>query len=328
VRRRNVMKLLAGAMASVPLAVHAQQRERRRRVGVLMNLAADDPEAQVRLTAFAQGLQELGWVLGRNLDIEYRWGAGDPNRYRQYAAALVAFAPDAILSVGGTSVSALQRESRTVPIVFAEVTDPINRGLVASLARPGGNTTGFVQLDFALSAKWLELLKQIAPGVTKVAVIRDPTQSSGVGQMAALQSVAPSFGVELTPVGIEEPDLLARAIAEFASANSGLIATAGAPVSGHRNLITTLALKHRLPAVYPFRHYVTGGGLMSYGSDQIEEFRQAAAYIDRILKGEKAADLPVQTPTKYELVINLGTAKALGLELPPTILARADEVIE
>jgi putative ABC transport system substrate-binding protein len=300
-----------------------------RRIGVLMNFTADDAVSQGRLTAFVQGLQELGWTVGRNLQIDYRWGAGNVERYRTFAAELVALTPDILVTVGAPAVEALQRATRTVPIVFTSVTDPVGGGLVASLARPGGNTTGFTLSEYGLSGKWLELLKEIAPRVTRAAVLRNPAIASGSGQLGAIQAVAPSFGVELSPVNVRDAGEIERAVAAFArSPNGGLIVPASAAAQLHLDLIITLAARHKLPAVYADRIYVTGGGLISYGPDRIDQYRRAAGYVDRILKGEKPADLPVQTPTKYELVINLKTAKALGLEVPATVLVRADEVIE
>jgi ABC-type uncharacterized transport system substrate-binding protein len=328
-RRRQFITLLGGAAAAWPLAARAQQPERMRRIGVLMDFPADDPESQARIAAFLQGLQASGWSVGRNARIDYRWSAGDADRMRKYATELVALAPDIILASGSPAVGALQQATRTVPIVFASVADPVGAGFVASLARPGGNATGFMLLEYGMSAKWLELLKEIAPNVTRAVVIRDPTLASGSGQLGAIQAVAPSFGVELTPVGVRDADEIERGVATFArSSNGGLIVTASNVATLHRDLIVTLAARHRFPAVYSNRLFVTGGGLISYSPDRIDQFRRAAAYVDRILKGEKPADLPVQAPTKYELAINLKTAKALGLEVPPTLLARADEVIE
>jgi putative tryptophan/tyrosine transport system substrate-binding protein len=299
-----------------------------RRVGVLMNSTADDAVSQGRLTAFMQGLQELGWTVGRNLQIDYRWGAGNVERYRTFAAELVALTPDILVTVGAPAVEALQHATRTVPIVFISVTDPVGGGLVASLARPGGNTTGFTLSEYGLSGKWLELLKEIAPRVMRTAVLRDPV-AVGIGQFAAIQAVAPSLQVELSPVDVRDAGEIERALAAFARfSNGGLIVTASTPALLHRELITTLAARHRLPAAYPFRYFTASGGLISYGPDPIEQYRVAAGYVDRIFKGEKPADLPVQHPTKYELVINLKTAKALGLTVPETLLARADEVIE
>jgi putative ABC transport system substrate-binding protein len=327
-KRREFMTLLGGAAASWPLAARAQQGERVRRIGVLMNFTADDAVSQGRLTAFVQGLQELGWTVGRNLQIDYRWGAGNVERYRIFAVELVALAPDILLTVGAPAVEALQLATRTVPIVFASVTDPVGGGLVASLARPGGNTTGFTLSEYGVSGKWLELLKEIAPRVVRAAVLRDPV-AVGIGQFAAIQAVAPSLQVELSPVDIRDVGEIERAVTAFANRpNGALIVTASAFTAIHRELIIALARRHQLPAVYPFRYYITSGGLISYGPDPIEQFRLAAGYVDRILKGEKPADLPVQGPTKFELVLNLKTAKALGLEVPPTLLARADEVIE
>jgi putative tryptophan/tyrosine transport system substrate-binding protein len=327
-RRRDFITLL-GSAAAWPLAARAQQSERMRRIGVLMNLAADDLEGQARLTAFAQGLQQLGWTDGRNARIEYRWAVADAERIRKQAAELVALAPDAILASGVPVVTALLQATRSVPIVFAQVIDPVGSGLVASLARPGGNATGFTTFEYGMSGKWVELLKEMAPGVTRVAVLRDVGSSSGIGQLGAIQSAAASFGMELSLVGVSDAGEIERAITAFArAANGGVIVTGSTPAIVHRELITTLAARHRLPAIYGFRYFVTVGGLISYGPDSIDPFRRAAGYVDRILKGEKPADLPVQAPTKYELVINLKTAKALGIEIPPTVLARADEVIE
>jgi putative tryptophan/tyrosine transport system substrate-binding protein len=327
-RRRQFITLLGGA-AAWPLTARAQQPERMRRIGVLMNIAADDSETQARRAAFLQGLQELGWSEGRNLRIDYRWGVGDSDRHRTNAAELVALAPDVILVHGGPIMGALQRATRTVPIVFVSVTDPVGAGYVASLARPGGNATGFILFEFGISGKWLELLKQIAPRLTRVAVLRDPAIPSGTEQFGAIQAVAPSFSVELSPIDVRDASGIERAVTAFArQPDGGLIVTAAAFAQIHRALIMTLAARHRLPAVYPYRYVVTSGGLISYGPDQIDQYRRAAGYVDRILKGEKPADLPVQAPTKYELVINLKTAKALGLDVPPMLLARADEVIE
>ena len=327
-RRREFISLIGGAVGW-PLAARAQQGERVRRIGVCMNLAADDPEGQARLTAFAQGLQQLGWTDGRNARIEYRWAVGDAERIRKQAEELVTLAPDVILASGVPVVTALLQATRSVPIVFAQIVDPVGSGLVASLARPGGNVTGFTVFEFGMSGKWVELLKEIAPGVKRVAVLRDVGSSSGIGQLGAIQSAASSFGLELSLVGMSDAGEIERAVTAFArAANGGVIVTGSTPAIIHRELITTLAARHRLPAVYAFRYFVTVGGLISYGPDSIDPFRRAAGYVDRILKGEKPADLPVQAPTKYELVINLKTAKALGLDLSASVLARADEVIE
>jgi putative tryptophan/tyrosine transport system substrate-binding protein len=313
-----------------PLAARAQQADRMRRVGVLLNRVADDPEEQARLAAFLQRLQELGWTDGRNVWIDYRWAAADPDRSRTYAAELVALAPDVILAAGSQSVAALQQTATTVPIVFANVVDPVGAGFVARLARPGGNATGFTPFEYSLSGKWLELLKEIAPNLTRIAILRDPGIATGIGQFAAIQAMAsPSLGVELSPIDVRDGGKIERDIAALArESNSGLIVTASSGASVHRELIIMLAARHGLPAVYPFRYFVTRGGLISYGPDPTDQFRRAAGYVDRILKGEKAADLPVQSPTKYELAINLKTAKALGLTMPPSLLARADQVIE
>jgi ABC-type uncharacterized transport system substrate-binding protein len=326
-RRRQFITLLGGA-AAWPLAARGQQAERVRRIGVLMAVA-DDPEGQARIAAFLQGLQQLGWAEGRNLQIDTRWGAGDADRFRKYAAELVALAPDVILAAGGAVVPPLLQATRSVPIVFTQTPDPVGAGFVDSLARPGGNATGFLTFEYGISAKWLELLKEIAPRVTRAAVIRDAAIASGTGQWGALQSVAPSFGIELSPVNMLDASEIERAIAAFArSPNGGMILTGSALAVFHRDLIVTLAARHKLPAVYYERLFVAGGGLISYGPNSIDPHRRAAGYVDRILRGEKAADLPVQAPTKYELVVNLKTARALGLEVPPTLLARADEVIE
>jgi putative ABC transport system substrate-binding protein len=328
-RRREFISLLGGAAAARPLAALAQQPDRVRRIGVLMILAADDPEGHARLAAFTQGLQGLGWTVGHNVQIDYRWGAGDADRTHKYAAELVALAPDAILASGTSTVAPLQRVTRTVPIVFANVADPVGAGFVDSLARPGGNATGFMNFEFGMSGKWLELLKQIAPRVTQAAVIRDSTQGSGTIQFGAIQAVAPSFGVDVRPIDARNIDEIERGITAFArESNGGLIVTGSALAVVHRDLIITLAARHRLPAVYSFRYDVISGGLVSYGPDTIDPYRRAAGYVDRILKGEKPADLPVQAPIKYELVINLKTARALGLDVPAQLLARADEVIE
>jgi len=327
-KRREFIMLLGGA-AAWPLAAHAQQSERMRRIGVLQSLAADDPEGQARLAAFAQGLQQSGWTIGRNVQIDTRWAAGDAERFRRYAAELVAPAPDVILAVGAAAVGPLQQATRTVPIVFVNTSDPVGAGFVESLARPGGNATGFLLYEYGTSGKWLELLKEIAPRVTRVAVLRDSALAAGIGQLGAIQAVAPSFGVELRPVDVRDAPETERAVAAFARASDGgLIVTGSTLALVHRDLIVTLAARHKLPAVYFQRVFVTSGGLISYAPDQIDQFRRAGGYVDRILKGEKPADLPVQAPTKLELVINLNTARALGIEVPPSLLARADEVIE
>jgi putative ABC transport system substrate-binding protein len=327
--RRAFITLLGGAAAAWPLAARAQQGERMRRIGVLQPLAVDDPEALGRVTAFAQGLQQFGWTDGRNAQIEYRWGAGDLDRFRRYAAELVALAPDVILASSSPAIMSLQQLTRTVPIVFVNIVDPVGAGFVESLARPGGNATGFVLYEYAMSAKWLELLKEIVPPLKLAAVLRDPAIASGAGQYAVIQAAAPSFGVELRAVGVRDTGEIERAITAFArSSNGGLIVTGSPLTLVHRDLIITLAARHRLPAVYPFRYFATSGGLISYGPNVTDPYRRAASYIDRILKGEKPADLPVQAPTKYELVVNLKTAKALGLDVPPTLIATADEVIE
>ena len=328
-RRREFITLLGGAAATWPLAARGQQGERVRRIGVLINMAADDPEGHARITAFAQGLQEAGWTTGRNVRIDYRWGGAGADAMAKYAAELVALAPDVILAATSSSVAALQRITRTIPIVFVQVIDPVSAGFVASLARPGGNATGFTIIEYGFSGKWLELLKEVAPRITRVAVIRDPTGLAQMGQMGAIQSVAPSLGVELRPVEARDAGEIERAVTAFArSGNGGLIVLSGNSSLAHRELIVTLAARERLPAVYADRVFVARGGLMSYDTNRIEQYRRAVGYVDRVLKGENPADLPVQAPTKYELVINLKPAKAIGLTVPPTLLARADEVIE
>jgi putative ABC transport system substrate-binding protein len=326
--RREFITLI-GAAAAWPLAARAQQPSGMRRIGVLMDLAENDPEGEARIAAFLQGLAQLGWTDGRNVRIDTRWGAGDADRTRRQAAELIALAPDVILATGTPSLGPLLQATRTVPIVFMLVVDPVGGGFVDSLARPGGNATGFTIFEYSLSAKWLELLKQVTPRVTRVGVLRDPAVSSGTAQFGAIQSVAPSLGAEVSPINLRDSPEIERAVAAFArSANGGLIVTASTLANVHRDLIVTLAARHKLPAVYSARYFVMGGGLMSYGPDRIDQSRRAAGYVDRILKGEKPADLPVQAPTKYELVVNLKTAKAIGLTLPPGILALADEVIE
>jgi putative tryptophan/tyrosine transport system substrate-binding protein len=328
-RRREFIGLLGGAAAAWPLAARAQQAERMRRIGVLLPAAADDPEFQAWVGAFQQALALLGWTIGRNVRIDTRWATTDAAEIRRHAAELAALAPDVILAHGASTVGLLLQATRSVPIVFPIVSDPVGAGFVDSLARPGGNATGFLSFEYGLSAKWLELLKQIAPNVTRAAVLRDPTIPAGIGQFGALQSAAPSFGVELSPFNVRDAGEIERAVAAFArSANGGLIVTSSASAIVYRDLIVTLAARHKLPAVYYERLFVAAGGLISYGPDQIDQYRQAAGYVDRILKGEKPADLPVQAPTKYETVINLKTARALGRDVPPTLLSRADEVIE
>src|SRR5437764_3537212 len=307
----------------------AQQVGGTRRIAVLMPLTAEDPQSKARLEAFLQTLEELGWTVGRNVQIDSRWGAMDPDRISKYAAELVALAPDVILASGASTMTPLLRVTRTVPIVFTNLGDPVGGGFVDSLARPGGNATGFMLFEYGFSGKWLELLKQIAPRLTRVAVIRDTTQGTGTNQLAAIQAVAPSFGMEVRPVGTRDADEIERGIAAFApGSNGGVIVTASGLALVHRELMIALAARYRLPAVYPYRYFVTSGGLICYGPDQVDQYRRAAGYVDRILKGEKPNDLPVQAPTKYELVINLKTAKALGLTVPQALLARADEVIE
>jgi putative ABC transport system substrate-binding protein len=328
-RRRDFITLLGTAAAAWPLTTGAQQAGGMRRIGVLMSLAADDPQAQARLAAFVQSLQELGWTDGRNVSIDTRWSAGNAADTRKFAAELVSLAPDVILASGGTVVGTLLQVTSTVPIVFTQTADPVGGGLVASLAQPGGNATGFAVFDYDMGGKWLELLKEIAPRVTRAAVLRDPAISQGIGQFGAIQSVAPSLGVAVSPVNIRDAGEIERVVTAFArGSNGGLIVTGSGLAIVHRELIITLAARHKLPAVYFQRGFVTAGGLISYGADPIDPHRRAATYVDRILKGERPADLPVQGPTKYDTAINLKTAKALGLTVPPALLARADEVIE
>ena len=327
-QRREFITLIGGAAVAWPVAARAQQADRVRLVGSLNILAEDDPESRLRIAAFKQGMQELGWTEGGNVRIETRWAGGDDGLVRKYAAELAALAPDVILTSGSVTVRPMQQATRTVPIVFVQVVDPVGSGYVDSLSRPGGNTTGFTLFEYSLTGKWLELLKEIAPNVTRAAVIRDPTRGSGIAQFAAIQTVAPSLGVELTTINALDVHDMERGIAAFArSANGGLIVTSGG-TGFHRNVIIPLAAQLRLPSVYPYRYYAIEGGLVAYGPNTIEQYRRAAKYVDRILKGEKPADLPVQAPTRYELAINLKTAKALGLTVPSTLLARADEVIE
>jgi putative tryptophan/tyrosine transport system substrate-binding protein len=328
-KRREFITLLSGAMVIWPIAVRAQQREQIARIGVLMGTAAEEPEGQARITAFRQGLQKLGLTEGQNVRIEVRWTAGDAALERKFATELVSLTPDVILATASPTVAALQAVTRTVPIVFAGTIDPVGAGFVDSLARPGGNATGFVLFEYSMGAKWLELLKEIVPNVTRVAVLRDPAIAAGTGQFGAIQSVAPSLGVELTPVNVHDPGEIERAISAFArSSNGGLLVTPAPLALVHRDLIVTLAARHKLCAVYGLRPFVTAGGLVFYGPDIVDQYRRAAGYIDRILKGEKPADLPVQAPTKFEMAINMKTAKALGITVPPSLLARADEVIE
>jgi putative ABC transport system substrate-binding protein len=329
IRRREFVRLLGGAAVAWPVVTQAQQARHLRRIGVFMPGGADVAEYQDRNAAFLQRLGELGWIVGRNVQVDLRWGGGKVERYRAIAEELVALAPDVILGNGTATVSALQKASRALPIVFANITDPVGSGLVASLARPGGNSTGFTAAEMGFSGKWLELLKEIAPRVTRVAVLRDSAVAPQIGMLGGMQAVAPSLGVELRPVDLRVAEEMEPAIAAFArEPNGGLVVVGAAQAVIHRELIVALAARHGLPAVYPFRSHAVAGGLVSYGADTIDVYRQVAGYVDRILKGEKPADLPVQAPTKYELVINLKTAKALGLAVPDTLLARADEVIE
>ena len=328
-RRREFIKVIGGAAATWPIAVRAQQVERMRRIGVFAGLAESDPVVQLLVAAFRGALAKLGWTEGGNVLIEYRWGGGDADMGRRHAAELAALAPDVIFVSGGVAVERLLQATRTVPIVFTIVPDPLGSGFVESLSRPGGNATGFMMFEYSLSGKWLELLKEIAPNLTRAAVLRDPAIAAGTGQFAIIQSVAPSRGVEVIPLNMRDAAEFERAVAAFArSSNGGLIVTAGAAAIVRRELIVALAAQHKLPAVYPSRDFVTSGGLVSYAADFIDQWRRAASYVDRILRGEKPADMPVQAPIKYELVVNLKTAKALGLTIPSSILTRADEMIE
>ena len=329
-RRRDFIRGLGGAAATWPLAVRAQQDERVRRIGVLVASPADDAESQARVAAFKEGLAQLGWTEGRNVRIDTRWASTNADDLRKHAAELAASTPDVLVGASGTTtVAALLQATRTVPIVFAIVVDPVGAGFVASLARPGGNATGFTMFEYGMSGKWLELLKQIAPGVTRAAVLRDPAIASGIGQFGAIQAVAPSLGVELSPVDVRDAPEIERAVSAFAGIpNGGLVVTASPSSTIHRQQNIAIAARHKLPAVYWERFYVAAGGLISYGPDRLDQYRQAAGYVDRILKGEKAADLPVQVPTKFQIVINQRTAKALGITVPQSVLTRADEVIE
>jgi putative tryptophan/tyrosine transport system substrate-binding protein len=327
--KRRAFITLLGSATAWPLAARAQQPAPMRLIGVLMNLAAGDAEGETRFAAFLQGLQELGWAVGRNVRIETRWGTGDVELYRTHAAELIALAPDIILASGAPAALALKRATRTIPIVFANANDAVAAGLVESLARPGGNATGFTGFEYSMSNKWLELLRQIAPGMVRTAVLRDPGTALGMASLGAIQAVAPAFGVELRPIDVHDVEEIERAVTAFAAGpNGGLIVPPSALAIVNRKPIIALAARYRLPAIYGYRSFVTDGGLISYGQDIVDRFRRAAGYVDRILKGEKPADLPVQAPTKYELVINLKTARALGIDVPPTLLAIADEVIE
>ena len=328
-RRREFITLLGGAAAAWPLAARAQQTERMRRIGVLLPVATDDAEFQTRVGAFLQALQQLDWTIDRNVEIDIRWATANADAIRRHAAELVALAPDVILAHGAPTLGPLLQVTRTVPIVFPVASDPVAAGFVESLARPGGNATGFMDWEYGMAVKWPELLKQIAPSVTRVAVLRDPTIPTGPAQFGVIQAVAPSLGMDVVPINVRDVPEIERALAAFAqSSNGSLIVTPSGFASVNRDLIITLAARHRLPAVYFGRYFVNSGGLISYGNDVVDQYRRAAGYVDRILRGEKPADLPVQAPTKYELVINLKTAKALGLTVPDTLLARADEVIE
>src|SRR5215475_10627733 len=326
--RRAFITLLGGA-AAYPLAARGQQGERVRRIGVLMNLAADDPVSIARAKAFVEGLQALGWTNGRNVHLDYRWAEGKPDLFQRYASELVALAPEVILTSGGAGIPPVLQSTRTIPVLFVIAPDPVGNGFVASLSRPGGNATGFMNFEYNLAAKWVELLKEVAPNVTRVGVLRDAAVAFGIGQFAVIQSVATSLHVDVMPIHVQDAVQIERDVQALAqSPNGGLVLTAAPAAPGHRDLIIALAARHKLPAIYVERLFVAAGGLLSYGPDFADQYRRAASYVDRILKGEKPADLPVQAPTKYELVVNLKTAKALGLDVPPSLLARADEVIE
>jgi putative ABC transport system substrate-binding protein len=328
-QRRQFVTLLGGAVAISPLAARAQDTVRTRRIGMLIGIGRDAPDAQLRYAAFLEKLQQLGWTNGQNVRVEPRWSAGDAKLMRQYAAELIALAPDVMVTTGSSSTETVVRSTASVPIVFAVVLDPVGGGLVKSLSRPGGNATGFMMFEYSLSAKWPELLKQIAPTMTRAAVLREAQSTAAVGQFAVIQSVASSVGVEMVPIDLGDASDIEREIETFAhSSNGGLIVTAGTSAVIHRDLINTLALRYKLPAVYPERSFVTTGGLLSYGPSYIDQYRRVASYVDRILKGEKPADLPVQAPTKYELVVNVKTAKAIGVMIPQSLLASADEIIE
>jgi putative ABC transport system substrate-binding protein len=332
-RRREFITLLGGAGVIWPLSARTQTAEKMRRIGVLMNVAAEDPGGQSELAAFQRALEQLGWSESRNVQLDIRWGENDVDRDRQYATELIGLAPDVILASGTLSVAALQRQTQTIPIVFDGVSDPVGAGFVDNLARPGGNVTGFMIFEYSMSGKWLELLKQIAPGVTRAAVLRDADNPAGIAQFGAIRATASTLGVDVSPINVRRAHANAsdieRAVANFASsANSGLVVTPSASVSVHHELIVALAARYKLPAVYAFRSDIVRGGLISYGPDLVDQFRRAADYVDRILKGEKPSNLPVQAPTKYELIINLKTAKALGVTIPPSLLSTADEVIE
>jgi ABC-type uncharacterized transport system substrate-binding protein len=328
VRRRAFIALM-GAAAAWPRVAWPEQTQRMRRLGVCMNYAEDTPQSQARLASFLEEMEKLGWTAGRNVQIDYRWGIADADRNRRNAAELVALAPDVILASATAVTAALLQTTRTIPIVFVNVVDPVGAGFVQSMARPGGNATGFIPFEYGIGGKWLERLKQIAPGVKRVAVLQNPLAASRSGQLGAIEVLAPSFGVELSAFTVRDTGEIERTLAAFARApNGGLIVVGALSLESNHDLIVALAAQHRVPAVYPYRSYVAAGGLMSYGTDLVAQFRRAAGYVDRLLKGNKPADLPVQAPTKYELVINLKTAKALGLEVPPALLARADEVIE
>jgi len=331
-RRREFIVYAGSAVAAPqiwPLATRAQQSERVRRIGVLLQAVKSDPESQIRIKAFVKGLEQFGWTEGRNLQLDYRWAGGNSDDIRKHAADLVALAPDVLVAAGSATVGALQQSTRTVPIVFATVGDPVGAGFVESLARPGGNITGFAIFEYAIGAKWLELLREISPRTTRVAVLRDPSVATGPGQFGAIQTAAPSLRMEISPVNMRDASELGRALTAFAQSPNGGLIVSGTPLAQlHRNLIITLAARHKLPAVYFERFFVADGGLISYGADFVDQYRRAGGYVHRILNGEKPADLPVQAPTKYELVINLKTAKALDLTVPPSLLARADAIVE
>ena len=327
-RRRDFLGVVSGAVVALPLAVRAQQPERVRHIGMINTLGSDDPETQARIAVFEQALEELGWVIGRNLKIEIRQIGGDIDHGRRDAAELVALAPEVIVTIGSVAIAPLQQATRTIPLVFVNAPDPVGAGFVRSMAQPGGNITGFSNFEYSMSGKWADLLKQIAPNVTRALVVRDPTSAAGIGQFAAVRSVAQNLGIELTPVDIRYSDEIEQTVAAFArSGNGGMIVTSGGTGS-RRKLLISLASRHKLPSVYPYRYYAVDGGLVAYGSNTLDPVRRAAGYVDRILKGEKPANMPVQAPTKYELIINLKTAKTLGLTVPQSLLTTADEVIE
>jgi putative ABC transport system substrate-binding protein len=327
--RRDFIKMLAGSALALPSAAFGQQAERVQRIGILSNLAADDPEGRERNMALVRAMQELGWTEGRNLQIDYRFSDGNAERLRTHARELVGNAPDILFATSGVSIGPLQQASTSIPIVFAQTIDPVGQGVVESLSRPGGNVTGFTQIEFGITGKWLEMLKIVVPGLRRVAVLRDAVDPAGIGQWGALQSAAPALALELSMIDVRNRDFIERGIARLSNAkDAALLVTASAPSAFHRTFIMQLALLHRLPAIFPYAYFARIGGLISYGPETIDQYRRAASYVDRILKGEKPADLPVQAPTRYNLIVNLKTAKAIGITMPSELLVRADEVIE